>query len=111
LSSVYYQWKYAVSGSPNSISITVYHCLIHLSGYLIDIQARSTYTPFIEKQCLSIFIDETMKAALESGKKNEFTHFFLRREIIISMDYKMNLTDGIVKLLNDKKDNNRGVSV
>ena len=52
-----------------------------------------------------------MKAALESGKKNEFTHFFLRREIIISMDYKMNLTDGIVKLLNDKKDNNRGVSV
>lgn len=49
-------------------------------------------------------IDEALKATQEFGKKNGFTYIFVKSEMMMYMDEKVDVTDEIVRLLNGKKD-------
>ena len=80
------------------------HCLIHLQDISLTYKSVLPILPTSKSNALSIFIDEAMKATQESGKKNGFTYIFVRSEIMMYMDEKIDLTDEIVKLLNDKND-------
>lgn len=49
-------------------------------------------------------IDEALKTTQEFGRKNGFTFIFVKSEMMMYMDEKVDVTDEIVKLLNSKKE-------
>ena len=49
-------------------------------------------------------IDDTLKVTQDYGRKNGYTFIFVKSEVMMYMDDKVDVTDDIVKLLNSKKD-------
>jgi outer membrane protein len=48
-------------------------------------------------------IEETLRVSQEYGRKNGFTFIFVKSEMLVYQDEKVDVTDDIVKLLNSKK--------
>ena len=49
-------------------------------------------------------IDDTLRVTQEYGRKNGYTFIFVKSEVMMYMDDKVDVTEDIIKLMNSKSD-------